>query len=282
MCFDLTIEEAEGLAPGVIPRFKFPASGQKIVFLAEKDGEPVVLKFYPPDACPRRLQREITALNRIDSPHVVKLIEFFYYVGRGRSVVYSIEEFVNGADLLAIMLSGHECTRDEVLDIMRGTLSGLDHLYRHHVVHRDITPRNIIIRRDGTPVIIDFGVMIDLAAPPLPGPATPPFASPEVARQDERHIDCRSDIFALGMSLYCLINRGIHPVWDDDLPLDRNIERMQTVQAPPPSEFRSGIDPAVSEIIYTMVQLNPARRFQTPAEALDKVEEVCSLKQLSS
>ena len=84
------------------------------------------------------------------------------------------------------------------------------------IVHRDLKPANIIIRPDGTPCIIDFGIARFLDMESLTntlspsGPRTPLYASPEQMRNDKHLIDMRTDFFALGIVAMELF-LGVHP-----------------------------------------------------------------------
>ncbi|MFW5803669.1 MAG: serine/threonine protein kinase, partial [bacterium] len=153
-------------------------------------------------------------------------------------------------------------------------LCGLEEIWNFEVVHRDITPGNIMMKPDGSPVIIDFGIARYLDKTSLTGtylaqgPCTPPFAPPEVLTNNKEQIDCRSDLFSLGIVVY-IMTTGIHPIWDNSKSAKENRMNMIEKQIPSLKDHLGEI----GRFIDRMVQKEPYKRFRNPTMArkiLDK------------
>lgn len=191
-------------------------SEQKAAFhVQDKEGRDLCLKLIAPNYSVDRLNREIQALQNIDDPNVVMLIEYTYSSKPQQQRHYIIEEFIEGDDL-TIRLTGQPWERTQVADFFGALASGLEALRLAKVVHRDLKPNNIRVRPDDTPVIIDFGLARHLDLPDITktgeGAAigTPAYFAPEQFGGTKHDIDHRTDLFAFGVLLYeALIGR--HP-----------------------------------------------------------------------
>jgi serine/threonine protein kinase len=170
----------------------------------------------------------------------------------------------------------------------------LDHAHGRGVVHRDLSPKNILLGRFGETVVIDWGlakwidpsaaegsVDDDAARRPvwpasaraLPGTkwghaiGTPCYLSPEqAAGQPDRHSPA-SDIYSLGAILYELVT-GTAPFEGSS---DETMKQAQTGDFPPPRDVRSNVDPALEAICLKAMALDPQDRY---ARALDLGDEV--------
>lgn len=191
-------------------------SEQKAAFhVRDGDGRDLCLKLIAPNYSVDRLNREIQALQNIDHPNVVVLVEYTYSSKHHQERHYIIEQFVEGDDLTA-RLTGEPWPRHKVATFFGALASGLEALRRAKVVHRDLKPSNIRVRHDDVPVIIDFGLARHLDLPDITktgeGAAigTPAYFAPEQFDGTKREIDHRTDLFAFGVLLYeALIGR--HP-----------------------------------------------------------------------
>ncbi|MBS2033178.1 MAG: protein kinase [Deltaproteobacteria bacterium] len=144
------------------------------------------------------------------------------------------------------------------------------------LVHRDITPRNILLGRLGEVKIADFGVakpMAKLTEGMMRG--TVGYMAPEQALAD-RHVDGRTDLFALGLVLYEMV-AGCRPY-----PVLKELdlaERLQRVDEPfePVRRHNPSVPRELERLIAKMVELRPERRFQSAAELVAALEEFLEL-----
>lgn len=211
------------------PNYKFLApltpSEQKAAFhVQDADGRNLCLKIIAPNYQMDRLQREIQALQSINHPNVVKLIEYTFSSRAGSHRHYMIEEFIEGDDLSVTLSRGRAWDRNEVVDVFAQILDGLSELDACNIVHRDLKPSNIRIRPNGHPVIIDFGLARHLGLPDITrtgdGAAigTPKYFAPEQFNGTKYDIDHRTDIFAVGVLIYEALV-GQHPFWQPGMSM---------------------------------------------------------------
>jgi eukaryotic-like serine/threonine-protein kinase len=186
-----------------------PPSEQKAAFhVKDKSGTDLCLKLIAPNYERERLDREIQALQTINQPNVVKLIEYTFSSKAGQQRHYIVEEFIDGQDLSDLLVSGKPWSVKQAADFFSALANGLFALKEKDIVHRDFKPANIRVRNDGSPVIIDFGLSRHLNLPDLTqtsqGAAigTPIYFAPEQFDGTKHDIDHRTDLFAFGIILY--------------------------------------------------------------------------------
>lgn len=185
-----------------------------------------------------RLEKEIEILNSLDTPFYPKLYYYDVFSEDPETetrfqyrLFITIEERVNGPALSSCR--ERFSTEPAVARLLLQLVDGLRHLWEHpqRIVHRDLKPDNILICADGTPVIIDLGIIREEGNAGLTsthaewGPCSAPYASPEQARNDKRNTNFRSDFFALGTLSYELLtgqNPFMHHQNDSfDVVIDR-------------------------------------------------------------
>jgi serine/threonine-protein kinase len=200
-------------AAAMFPEYKFvralTPSAQKAAFhVRDAQNHDLCLKVISPAYERDRLDREILALQSLDHPNVVKLIEYTFSSKPGQHRHYLIEEFVDGKDLREILVHGHPWPLKDAAATFSAICDGLSALKAKEIVHRDIKPENIRVRPNGSPVIIDFGLARHLGLPDLTqtiaGAAigTPLYFAPEQFDGTKHDIDHRTDLFALGILIY--------------------------------------------------------------------------------
>ena len=242
--------------------------GQKVVFLAEKIDEPtikVVIKeaVISSMSSLERIGREINLLCLLDSEYFPKNYGSNFDLTSQNITI--IEEYIEGNTLRSAMNSYNEWNviRPLVLEL----IEGLSIIWQNNIVHRDLKPENIIIRPDGKPCIIDFGIARFLDMESITntlqayGPCTLLYASPEQLRNDKHIIDQRTDFYALGIIILEMY-LGEHPfspnVVGNGLPLFDNIQRgLYALSSSMKSE-----DKCISALCRRLLQFQPYNRFR--------------------
>ena len=221
------------------------------------------------------LRNEIRVLHRVQHPGVVAMVD----EGVEAGMPWLAMELVRG-DRLDERFHGGSIPPErrvvdrELLAILRRLGETLAYLHGRGVVHRDLSPRNVIVR-DGQPVLIDFGSAsiayeesrrsIDEATAGL---GTLPYLSPEQIRRDE--IDARSDLYAFGCTLYEALT-GRPPFVGSPQEI---VRAHLTAQPAPPSLLVPSISPELDAVVMSLLEKDRRAR---AAYALDVVDHLAML-----
>lgn len=188
---------------------KEKAGGQKIVFFPLRDGQETVLKIFNSGA-DERFDRELQIYNKFSHlggiPKILEVADF-----QGSTFVF--EEFIRG-DTLTDIISTYRGDDVAVKELTVGLFDILTPIWKDNYVHRDIKPDNIIVRPDGKPVVIDFGIAREVGGNTLTATGLQPmswrFASPEQYRAQRDLISYRTDFFCIALLAYFLYHAS-HP-----------------------------------------------------------------------
>ena len=150
-----------------------------------------------------RLEREAQAVAKLRHPNI---LEIFDYSGTSSTSSYIVTEFIDGQTLTQF-LSAHTIGFPEVAALLAAEICGaLGHAHGVGIIHRDVKPENVMIRRDGLVKLMDFGIaqMLDLARMTVTGQllGSPAYMAPEIV--EGKRIDFRTDVFSVGIMLYLL------------------------------------------------------------------------------
>ena len=249
-----------------------------IVFEAEQLslGRLVALKLLPASAelDPRavaRFRRESALAASLDHPGITKV----YGSGEHQGQHWFAMELVDGVSLASVLAdrsAGKAPARAEVesaVAIAIDIASALVAAHQAGIVHRDVKPGNILIRRDGRAVLTDFGIARsdDAVALTRTGDfaGTPSYASPEQLRARPEELDQRTDIFSLGATLYealCLTKPFDAPTLSE---IRLRIERHDPK---PPSRILAGIPKDLDAVVLRALEKAKHQRYQTAADLL--------------
>ncbi|NVB85064.1 MAG: serine/threonine protein kinase [Kofleriaceae bacterium] len=221
------------------------------------------------------LAAEARVCARLDHPAIVKVYEF----GEVSGEYYLAMELVDGWDLYDILAAFARAGRAlpvafvchigaELADALAYAHAITDeHGRPFGLVHRDVSPGNVMITRQGAVKLVDFGVHTirdrradeRTAVGVLRG--TLSFMSPEQA--DGQTVDRRSDVFSLGSVLYEALTG--HRLFRADSDLE-TLRRVREAVVPPPSKFRPDLDPRLDRILLGMLARSPAERWASGDE----------------
>ena len=147
----------------------------------------------------RRFNAESQAVAQLSHPNIVSV----YDVSRGGDMEYIVMELIDGITLKQYMEKRGQLNWRESLHFITQIMRGLSHAHSHGIIHRDIKPQNIMVLRDGSVKVADFGIAcLADSAQTLTQEAlgSVHYISPEQARGDRP--DARSDIYSSGVVLY--------------------------------------------------------------------------------
>ena len=255
--------------------------GMGVVYKAVDPGieRTVALKVLPPshtqDAELReRFLREARAAGRLQHPNIVVIHE----IGEDQGNLYIAMEYLEGETLAERI--ARERGRGDVasaLEVMAQVGRGLNYAHERGVVHRDIKPANILVTREGTAKILDFGIAragdkrMTKTGQVM---GTIYYMSPE--QINGQQLDGRSDIFSAGIVLYELLT--------GDVPFDEEstgatMMKILTAPAPPLGERAPMSPPVLEEIVARALAKQPAERYPNAAEfaaALEAAKAQCT------
>ncbi|EHC16248.1 serine/threonine-protein kinase [Fischerella thermalis] len=205
--------------------------------------------------------REATILYQIQHPQVPQFRERFEQDQR----LFLVQDYVAGKTYRSLLderkAVGSAFTEQEVLQLMRSLLPVLEHIHSRGIIHRDISPDNIILRDlDNKPVLIDFGVVKELATRLQAGNPTAPATyvgklgySPSEQMQTGQAYPS-SDLYALAVTAIVLLTgREPQELFDENL-LSWNWQRWVTVS------------PHFAQILNRMLSFRPGDRFSSATE----------------
>lgn len=208
----------------------------------------------------RQFKREAQILFDLSHPSLPKVIDCFILPDQGQ---YLVMEFVEGEDLGKMLERvGNPLAEGQVLAWIGQICDALIYLHNQNppVIHRDIKPANIKVTPDGRAMLVDFGIakVYDPNLKTTLGAraVTPGFSPIEQYGRGGR-TDARTDVYALGATLYALLT-GQEPV---EAP-ERNI----SLGLPPPRSLNTLISPHVERAIMKAMEMIPESRYQSVAE----------------
>tara|TARA_B100000519_G_scaffold58629_1_gene48997 strand:+ start:416 stop:1597 length:1182 start_codon:yes stop_codon:yes gene_type:complete len=279
------------------------AGGQGKVYLSQRRGAdnftlPVAIKVFSPerfsneDAYVETMQRHADVAMRIAQIQHDNLLDVHNFVDRNR-IRMLVMEWIDGLDLRMLLnsermqrlesnvsqkrwnrINNHIVTTTQnqprfrsgaAIAIVRECLSALEALHRYGIVHGDIKPGNIMIKRTGAAKIIDIGSAFPLESPPPQRTCTPAYAAPEVLKGELA--SPLSDLASLGYVLIELIS-GKNPFAGK-----RNYDEMVQAKLDLPNQLEEILPPKLGNKEFLinfcrkLIAVDPADRFENAAEA---------------
>lgn len=216
----------------------------------------------------RRFRNESKAIALLSHPNIVKI----YDVGFTDKVQFIVMEYVDGITLTDyIEQQGVLKWRDAVHFTVQ-VLRALQHAHDRGIVHRDVKSSNVMLLRDGTIKVMDFGIARfnrennkTMSEKTI---GSVHYISPEQARGDIT--DERSDIYSVGVALYEMLT-GKKP-FDGDTPVSIALMHMQS-NPRKPTEINETIPEGLEQIVLRAMQKEPQARYQTAGEMISDLEE---------
>ncbi len=172
-------------------------------------GKRVALKVMLPgmgesESARKRFEREAAILKQFSHPNIVRYLG----TGKNKGIRWCAMEYVEGETLDRKLTRQGRLTWEEVVNLGRQLCSALQHAHAQGVVHRDLKPSNLMILKDGTLKLADFGIAKDLDVTQLTEAnctvGTASYMSPEQCK-GEKNLSHKSDLYSLGIVFYELL-----------------------------------------------------------------------------
>ncbi len=218
------------------------------------------------------LDREIRALARLEHAGIARLYAAGRLDGEGGSPWFAME-LVRGAPLSPPATRGGDDLR-RFVEKLGLVAEAVHHAHLRGILHLDLKPANILVGRDGTPKIVDFGISRaaedaeDLGDRGSGFAGTLPYMSPERLRGNPAEVDARSDVYGLGMTAFELL-AGAWPFAIDGLPL---VEAVRRITEEPRRGLRALV-PAIprdlAAVVEKAIEPEAGRRYPSMAAMAD-------------
>jgi serine/threonine-protein kinase len=207
-----------------------------------------------------RFRTEANATGGLRHKNIVTIYDY----GEIDGMPFLVMEYLEGRDLQKVIDEGHALTLLEKVTILVQVAEGLHHAHQSGIVHRDVKPANIMILKDGSVKIMDFGIarLVQDTGNRLTQRGdivgTIAYTAPEQFWGGE--VDHLSDIFAYGVIFYELIS-GSHPFRSPKVETARIIFSIGTVNPPPVSSLVPGCPAALDHLIERAIQKSREARY---------------------
>lgn len=218
-----------------------------------------------------RFMREAQAVGKLNHPNVVSIHD----IGKEDEKQFFVLEFVDGMSLRELMGTYPEgkCDIQTALRISMDVCSALQYAHSQGVLHRDIKPENIMLTREDTAKLMDFGLAKMLGQPSLTQEGvivgTVAYVAPEIALG--RGGDARSDLYSFGAVLYETVTGKAPFVGEDAVKVIFSHIHDYPVS---PSRVNPKVPQALSDCIMRLLEKEPEKRFQSAADLLKVLRDI--------
>lgn len=208
-----------------------------------------------------RFRREARAAAVLAHPNVVAVHDW----GEHEEGAFLILQLVDGVSLRDVLRSRGTLTPAEALAVLVPAAAGLQAAHDAGLVHRDVKPENLLIGRDGSVRVTDFGLARAAAsATSTFGPevliGSPHYLAPEAVQGAP--LDGRADVYGLGVLLFeCLTGRPPH---NGETPFTTAVAHVERA-VPSPSSLGADVEPAMDAVVLAATDRDPARRTASAA-----------------
>ena len=224
--------------------------------------EPVAVKesFDTTPAAQKQFQLEAKLLFRLVHPNLPRVHDQFVIPGQG---MYLVMDYIEGEDLGTMLeKAGGPLPEAQALDWILQVCGALEYLHAQTpaIIHRDLKPANIKITPQGKAMLVDFGIAKAYEAgsrTTVGARAVTPGFSPIEQYSGSGRTDARTDIYALGATLYMLLTGKEPP----EAP-DRNLGS----EPLPPRQLNPAVSPGVEQAVLTALAMLPEKRYQSAGE----------------
>ncbi len=215
----------------------------------------------------RRFRAEGEAVAMLSHPNIVQVFD----VSASEDANYIVMELIDGISLKQYMEVKGILNWKETLHFATQIAKGLEHAHSRGIVHRDIKPHNVMVLKNGSVKVMDFGiaqVMNKSNTLTKEALGSVHYISPEQAKGS--FTDSRSDIYSLGVVMFEMMTG--RPPYDGDSPVAVAIQHING-GAPRPTSLNPNIPVGMEQIIMKAMALEPKDRYSSATELLADLEE---------
>lgn len=219
---------------------------------------------------------EAQSVANLNNINIVRIYDVGQHISDGRTLNYIVMEYINGKTLSDLIKENGRLNSKAVVNISKQIANALECAHKHHIIHRDIKPHNIIIDSELNVKVTDFGIARISTSSTITYTSsvlgTVHYISPEQAKG--KFIDEKSDLYSLGVVMYEMITGKVPFDTDNSVGI-----ALQHINEPlvHPNKLVLNLDDWLNDIIVKCMAKNPIDRFQSAGElikALDNMERV--------
>ena len=214
----------------------------------------------------RRFHAESQAVAMMSHPNIVSV----YDVSHSENIDYIVMELIEGITLKQYMGQKGTLNWREALHFATQIAKALEHAHSRGIIHRDIKPHNIMVLKDGSVKVADFGIaQMATAQNTLTREAlgSVHYISPEQAKG--AHVDARTDLYSLGVVMYEMLTG--RPPFDGDTPVSVAIQHINA-KATSPRELNPSIPRGLEQITMHAMTADRDKRYASASEMLADLE----------
>lgn len=222
-----------------------------------------------------RFANEADILRKLEHPNIVRLFEF----EQEGQIAFIVMQWVDGSNLRQVLTNSRQpLSLDDCSKVFEAVCSALHYAHENRIYHCDIKPANIMLDIKGNTfdtLLTDFGVA--QLAETTGGGGTPAYMAPEQFTGDA--IDARTDVYALGVTLFELLTggitpyRGLAPSSEGSTTKERIAWEHLNSQPPSLLAINPNYSPAMEKVILTAMQKQPDKRFPSALSFYDAFEK---------
>lgn len=205
----------------------------------------------------------------LSHPNIVNV----YDVGEDEGIYYIVMEFVEGITLKEYIMDHGRLSAEQALDFALQIASGIEVAHQNHTIHRDIKPQNIIVSKNGTLKVTDFGIARAATSNTVASNAmgSVHYISPEQARGG--YSDEKSDIYSLGITMYEMVTGRVPFEGDNNVTVALMHIQGEMI---PPREYYPDIPASFEKVILKCTQKKPERRYLTASALIADLRRVAT------
>ena len=207
--------------------------------------------------------REAEIIASLSHPNIVHVFD----IENLFATHFIIMEYLEGESLEKLLNRVGRLSPELTVHYLLQICFGLDYAHQRGIIHQDIKPDNILVQKDDSIKILDFGLACPTGSENFEMEGTIQYMSPE--QIDSLPVDARSDIFCLGITAFEMVT-GVRPYPDDNLQL--MMEKRLEEDIPDPRQVREDISENLSEFIIRACARDKEDRFQNAREAAAELE----------
>jgi tRNA A-37 threonylcarbamoyl transferase component Bud32 len=252
---------------GVVYQAQDPAIGRTVAVKSIRIGE--LADPREQQRVKDRIFREAQSAGVLSHPHIVTI----YDIQEEGDIAYIFMEYIEGSTLEKMLLDDKPPEKEQILTLLRQTAAAIDFAHSKGIVHRDIKPANIMVRKDWTAKIADFGIA-KMQSQSLTQTGlvvgTPNYMSPEQIQG--KPVDGQADQFSLGVIAYEVMT-GEKPFVADSLPT--LLFKLVGEPAIPAVRLNPTLDVSIDAVLQKALSKDPAQRWDSCSAFIAALEEQC-------